>query len=66
MNNLQRFTLLSLMSMLSASNDYYSLSDPKLNDTNVNYKGNRTGEIKAGKNRKRGRRLSKKQRKVRK
>lgn len=66
MNNLQHLTLLSLMSTLSASNDYYSLSAPKLNDANVNYKYNQIGEIKAGKSNpyKGKKKLSKKQRKM--
>lgn len=66
MNKLQRFNLLSLMSMLSSSNDHYSLSDPKLSDADVNYKGNQIGEIRAGKPNpyKGNKKLSKKQRKM--
>lgn len=70
MNRLQRLISPSLLAALASSNDHYSLSYPKLNDdANVNYKGNRTGEIRAGKTAKRHkgeRKLSRKQRKKRK
>ena len=66
MNRLQRLILHSLLSALSSPNDHYSLSDPMLNDANVNYKGNQSGEIRAGKSNlhKGKKKLSRKQRKM--
>lgn len=67
MNRLQRLILPTFLASLASPNDSYSLSDPKLNDANVNYKGNQSGEIRAGKpNPHKGKKkLSKKQRKKR-
>lgn len=65
MNGLQRLISPSLLAALASPNDHYSLSDLKLSDVNVNYKG----EIRAGKTAKRHkgeRKLSRKQRKKRK
>lgn len=66
MNRLQRLILPSLLSALSLPNNPYSLSDQKLNDANVNYKGNQSGEIRAGRlNLHKGKKkLSRKQRKM--
>lgn len=66
MNRLQRLILPSLLATLASPNDHYSLSDPKLSDANVNYKGNQIGEIRAGKPNpyKGNKKLSKKQRKM--
>lgn len=63
---MKRLILPSLLATLASPNDHYSLSDPKLNDANVNYKGNQSGEIRAGKSNphKGKKKLSKKQRKM--
>lgn len=63
---MQNIEYIPYLLAVAPKDTHYSLSDPKLNDVNVNYKGNQSGEIRTGKtNHHKGKKkLSRKQRKM--
>ena len=66
-NLLRSLCVFMLMSACEAQRNYFDITKPMFNDTKVNYKGNQSGEIKAGKNIKPymgKKKMSKKQRKI--
>lgn len=49
-NLLRSLGVFMLMSAYEAQRNYFDITKPMFNDTKVNYKGNQSSEIKAGKN----------------
>lgn len=66
-NLLRSLGVFMLMSACEAQRNYFDITKPMFNDTKVNYKGNQSSEIKAGKNIKPymgKKKISRKQRKI--
>jgi hypothetical protein len=49
-NLLRSLGVFMLMTACEAQRNYFDITKPTFNDIKVNYKGNQSGEIKAGKN----------------
>lgn len=66
-NLLRSLGVYMLIAACEAERNHFDTTKPAFNDTKVNYKGNQSGEIKAGKNVKPymgKKKMSKKQRKI--